>query len=111
MNFYYYRAFITKVYDGDSPTADIDLGFNVTLKNQKIRLYGINTPEVRGPQRDEGIFVRDCVRDLILNEEVILESYLDKSGKYGRWLAMIWLGDLNINEYLVDQELAEINFY
>lgn len=41
---YEYRAFVRKVYDGDTITVDIDLGFEVLLKNQKLRLYGINTP-------------------------------------------------------------------
>ena len=48
---YEYRAFVTKVYDGDTITVDIDLGFGVQLKKQSIRLSGINAPEVRGPSR------------------------------------------------------------
>ena len=50
---YEYRAFVRKVYDGDTITVDIDLGFEVMLKNQKLRLYGINTPEVRGESREQ----------------------------------------------------------
>ena len=45
---YEYRAFVRKVYDGDTITVDIDLGFDVVLKAQKIRLVRINAPEVRG---------------------------------------------------------------
>ena len=47
-NFYLYKAFVTDVYDGDTITVDIDLGFWTTLHKQKIRLYGINTPELKG---------------------------------------------------------------
>ena len=44
---YQYKAIITKVIDGDTVDVDIDLGFDVWLKNQRIRLYGIDTPESR----------------------------------------------------------------
>ena len=47
-----YRAHIIKVYDGDTVTADIDLGFNVILKKQKLRLIGIDAPEIRGAERE-----------------------------------------------------------
>ena len=39
-----YNAIITKIVDGDTVDVDIDLGFEVWLKNQRIRLYGIDTP-------------------------------------------------------------------
>jgi len=55
-NLYYYRARVTKVYDGDTITVDIDLGFHVGLKSEKIRLYRIDTPEVRGPEREQVLF-------------------------------------------------------
>jgi endonuclease YncB( thermonuclease family) len=58
-NLYNYRAFVTGVYDGDSITVDIDLGFNNWMKNQKVRLYGINTPELRGEERPSGLIARD----------------------------------------------------
>jgi micrococcal nuclease len=55
---YTYRAKIISVYDGDTVTALVDLGFGITNKI-KIRLKGINTPEVRGAERPEGIVSRD----------------------------------------------------
>ena len=48
---YEYKATVTKVYDGDTITVDFDLGFGILIRKQKIRLLGINTPEVRGPER------------------------------------------------------------
>ena len=56
---YTYNARCTSVYDGDSITVDIDLGFNHWMLNQKIRLFGINTPEVRGAERPSGLIARD----------------------------------------------------
>ncbi len=44
---YEYKAKIIEVYDGDTFTFEVDLGFSITVK-EKIRLAGINTPEVRG---------------------------------------------------------------
>ena len=106
-NFYKYKALITAVYDGDTVTADIDLGFGIWMKGQKLRLLGIDTPELRGEEREEGLKVRDYVRSLVLNQEVIVESERDKSGKYGRWLATIWIGDVNLNEKLISEGRAK----
>lgn len=98
---YNYKAHIKDVYDGDTVTAVVDLGF-LHYQEMKLRLYGIDTPELRGEEREEGLVVRDIVRDLILDKEVEIHSYKDKQGKYGRYLATIIIDDLNINEWLVE---------
>lgn len=110
---YSYRAHVTKVYDGDSITVDIDLGFFMKMCNQKIRLFGINTPEIRGEERPDGLIARDRVRELILDKDIIVKTYKDKAGKYGRWLGTIYLEDedgtwININQLLLAEGLAEI---
>ena len=51
---YLYRATITSVYDGDTCTADVDIGFKVTVRGEKIRLARINAPEIRGANRKAG---------------------------------------------------------
>ena len=103
LELYTYKAFVRKIYDGDSITADIQLGFEVLLKNQKLRLYGINTPEVRGLTRPEGLKVRDLVRSRISNKWVTIKTHKDKKGKYGRWIAEIYEhgADESINEWLL----------
>lgn len=106
-NLYKYKAIIVSVYDGDTCTADIDLGFGIWMKDQKLRLYGINTPEMRGEEKERGKEVRDYVRQLILGKEVIVETQKDKAGKYGRWLATIWIDDINLNEKLILEGKAE----
>jgi micrococcal nuclease len=110
----YNVAAVKKVYDGDTITVDIDLGFNMIMRNQKLRLYGINTPEVRGPEKEEGKKVRDFVRNLLVgNDDVWIQSYYDKSGKYGRWLATVYCrlhedGEyINLNEFLVESGQAK----
>jgi len=106
--FYIYKAKCTSVYDGDSITLDIDLGFNHTMSDQKIRLYGINTPEIRGDEREAGLVSAERLRGLILGKEIMLVSHKDKSGKYGRWLGTIYLEGQNLNQLLVDEGLAEL---
>ena len=63
---YHYRATITAVYDGDTCAADVDLGFKVTVRGEKIRLARINAPEIRGANRKAGLESRDFLRELIL---------------------------------------------
>ena len=105
---YEYRALVRKVYDGDTITVDIDLGFDMLLRNQKIRLLGINTPEVRGKERPEGLKSRDALRDKIGSKWVIIKTKKDKKGKYGRWLGTIFIEDENVNEWLIKEGLAEV---
>lgn len=112
---YTYTAYIreiTDIYDGDTITVDIDLGLYSWLHNQKLRLYGIDTPELRGEEREFGLFVRDVVREIIeINEPIIIKTHKDKKGKYGRWLAEIFVDGININQLLVERGYAEENFY
>ena len=102
---YEYKAFVRKVYDGDTITVDIDLGFDVILKNQKIRLSKINTPEVRGKSREEGIKVRNLVRERISNKWIVIKTTKDKKGKYGRWLGVIYEPGVeeSINDWLLNE--------
>ncbi|MFD0835358.1 thermonuclease family protein [Mariniflexile aquimaris] len=106
---YNYKAKIIDVYDGDTVTAIVDLGF-LHFQEMKLRLYGIDTPELRGAEKQAGIVVRDLVREMILNKEVEIHSYKDKQGKYGRYLANIIVDGLDINKWLVDNGHAKPYF-
>lgn len=107
---YEYNAKVTAVYDGDTYTVDIDLGLGVWMRGQKIRLFGVDTPEVRGEGKAEGKRVRDYVRDVILDQPVLLKTRRDKKGKYGRWLAKVIVskpnGLLDISTHLVKRGMA-----
>lgn len=103
---YHYRAFVTKVYDGDTITCNIDLGLGIVLNQQKFRLYGINAPEIKGITKSNGITSRDALAGKILNKEVIIHTFNDKKGKYGRYLGIIYLDGLNINQWLLDNHFA-----
>ena len=108
---YRYKAKITKVYDGDTVTADIDLGLGVWVRGEKLRLFGINAPEVRGPEKVKGKESRDFLRELILNKEVTVWTIKDKKGKYGRYLAKVFGDEGDINEFMVKQGNAEYKEY
>ncbi len=104
---YHYKAVIKSVYDGDTCKADIDLGLHVWITGETLRLYGINAPEVRGEERPQGIVSRDYLRALILDREILVETIRDSKGKYGRYLARLWLDDdeeglVDVNQRMVD---------
>jgi micrococcal nuclease len=102
---YQYAAHILRVVDGDTAEARVDLGFRVSV-HVTLRLYGINTPEVKGTTKEAGLKSKARLKELIEGKEVHLESKaLDK---YGRTVAVIRLGDQNINEMLVKEGFAVV---
>lgn len=106
---YNYKAKIIDVYDGDTVTAMVDLGF-LHFQEMKLRLYGIDTPELRGEEKEAGIVVRDIVRAMVLDKEVEIHSYKDKQGKYGRYLANIIVDGVDLNKWLVENNHAKPYF-
>ena len=101
---------VSKVYDGDTITVIIDLGFNITIK-EKIRLTLINAPEVRGIERPQGLKSRDYLREILYNaikeeKTIIIKTLKDRKGKYGRYLGEIFIDDISINEKLVNDGYA-----
>jgi micrococcal nuclease len=116
INLYQYNALVTKVYDGDTITVEIDLGFKTFVKGEKIRLSRINAPEVRGESREEGLKSRDYLRSLIMDKKILLETMRDKKGKYGRYLGEVFIKSedgnwININDTLVNKGFAEFKEY
>jgi micrococcal nuclease len=83
-NLYTYKAVIVEVYDGDTYKADIDLGMGVIKRKEKIRLAFVDTPELKGEERERGLEVRDHVKELILNKEVYIQTFKDRKGKWGK---------------------------
>lgn len=102
---YTYQAKVLSVYDGDTITIKIDLGFKIT-QEMKIRLENVDAPELRGDQRELGLLARDYLRNLINKKDIIINTVKDEKGKYGRYLGTIMLGDLNVNQHLINKGLA-----
>ena len=103
-----YPATVTDVYDGDTITVTVDLGMDVFIAGQKMRLLGIDTPELRGVEREDGLKVRDFVRELILNKKIVIQIPDEgrKKGKYGRWLCIVLIDGKNLNKLLVEKGFA-----
>ena len=110
-----YHAKVVAVYDADTITVHIDLGFKAELRGVKLRLFGIDAPEMRGPEKADGRIARDWLRERILDKQVRIKSHDGKDfgvGKYGRWLAEVFPVDgenvdLSFNDLLVEEGLAQ----
>ena len=99
-----YNAIVRRVVDGDTMDVTLDLGFDI-LYNNRIRLYGIHTPESRTRDLEEkklGLAAKDRVKELCpVGSSVIIKTTKEGRGKYGRILGEIFVGDVNINKQLV----------
>jgi len=108
---YTYKGICTRVVDGDTVDITLDLGFNTLIKN-RFRLYGIDSPETFGVKHSSeeykaGIKSKEKLAELIENKEVTVKTFKDKKGKYGRYIAVIYIDDLCINDFLVREGFAE----
>jgi len=110
---YEYVAKITRVVDGDTVDADVDIGFNVHVQ-ERFRLYGINTPEVHSKDQKEkvaGEAAKTRLMGLVLGKVVAIKTMKDDQEKYGRYLATLVTDDkVNVNDLLVKEGLAKPYF-
>ena len=90
---YEYRARLIKVVDGDTVDVDIDLGFGIWMKDERVRIMGIDTPESRTRDKVEKLFGKAASARVLelLEENIILKTQIarngeDMKGKYGRIL-------------------------
>lgn len=91
---YQYKAKLIRVVDGDTVDALIDCGFS-TFKKERIRLYGIDAPESRTRDKAEkkrGLAATARLKELIKEgkDEFIVKTIIDKKGKYGRLLGILY---------------------
>ncbi len=106
---YEYSCGITRIVDGDTVDAEIDLGFDIIYKS-RVRLYGIDTPESRTRDLDEkarGKLAAKFLSDAILHADtLVIQTKLDKKGKFGRVLGVIVADGVDLNQALIDNHLA-----
>ena len=88
---YEYKAQVLRIIDGDTLVVNIDLGFDVWIHNEVIRLNGIDTPEVQTTDPVEkffGTLAKNRVKEYLDNDgttgAVTLVSKTFKKEKYGR---------------------------
>lgn len=109
---YEYKAKILRVVDGDTVDVDIDLGFDIVLKKQRIRLYGVDTPESRTRDLEEkkhGLAAKEFVQSYLpVGTKQTLQTRLDDRGKFGRILGEFVAFDAKndrqstVNQLLID---------
>ena len=113
---YLYYADIDRIYDGDSITVTIDLGFHAAIRERSMRIMGVDTPELRGESdlhEEAGRAVRDLLRTTVLpTHKLIVES--KELDKYGRILGNLYIStemmvagqEFGLREYLIAMGLA-----
>ena len=111
---YEYRCTVVKIIDGDTVDVDIDLGFGVWMKKQRIRMYGIDTPESRTRdlvEKKYGLAAKEFLTGMLNDKAgITLKTHKDKEGKFGRILGELWrttdFADKSINEYMIEKHHA-----
>lgn len=111
---YQYKVTVTRVVDGDTVDVDIDLGFSVVLKKQRVRLYEIDTPESRTRDKEEkkfGLASKEYLKNTLLAAKNIYLISYDK-GKFGRILGELFIddNDKSVNMQMVDNHHA-VKYY
>lgn len=106
---YKYKGEVVKVVDGDTIDVMVDLGFNIFIK-ERFRLARIDAWEVRGEERVKGLEAKAFVKDLLDGKEVFIDS--QGTGKYGRWIAEVFVLDdkgamMNVNDELMEKGHAK----
>ena len=102
---YEYKCKLVKVVDGDTIDVDIDLGFGVWMRKQRIRLYGIDTPESRTSDKVEKVY-GNAAKDFLVKwtnaGDLYLKTFKDGKGKFGRILGefRIYDGEQDIGNIL-----------
>jgi micrococcal nuclease len=101
---YQYKCKINKVLDGDTVDIDLDLGFNIILVNQRVRMAGVDTPESRTANKEEK--VRGLLSKKKLAEKLPVGSWQvietqksdNNDDKFGRILG--------VNDWLIKNNYA-----
>ena len=106
---YEYKCKIRKVVDGDTVDVDIDLGFGVWLRKQRVRLVGIDTPVSRTKDLEEkkyGLAAKDFLTKWVTSGGLTIKTIKDARGKFGRILGELWCFNTNVNEKMIEEHHA-----
>ena len=104
-----YRAKVIKVIDGDTVDVDIDLGFGIWQKNERVRIMGIDTPESRTRDKVEkkfGLAAKAKLKSL-LGKTTVLKTTINKKGvdmkgKFGRVLGDFLYEDKSVSKIMCE---------
>ena len=93
---YDYNVTVERVIDGDTVDVDIDLGFGVVLKKERVRIMGIDTEESRTRDKVEDLFgelAKARLKEILGEQTILVCKKYDAKGKFGRIL-----GDFQTND-------------
>lgn len=106
---YEYKAKVTRVIDGDTFEALVDLGFYI-FTEITLRLVEVNTPETWRPINEaenyHGELATKFVSDLILDKEIIIKT--TGQGIYNRWNSKVYVDDKNIGDLIESHNLVRL---
>jgi len=113
-DFSYRVSKVTKVVDGDTIDVILDMGFDIMYK-QRVRLYGIDTPESRTRDLEEkkyGLLSKEFLkRQLKDASRIVIKTYKgDETGKFGRILGDVWCDGVSVNKLMCKQGHA-VEYY
>lgn len=108
-----YRAKLHRVVDGDTLDLLIDLGFGVAVR-ERVRLLGLDAPEVVGTARAEGLAAKRALHVLLGGAgDLRIRTVLDKRDGFRRYLAEVWHWDgytwTHVNAWLVERGHAVVD--
>lgn len=108
---YEYHAHVRSVYDADTLRLTVDLGMDTYVRHS-VRLIGIDTPEISGEQRPQGLVAKDYVSTWLATHcavdegmpLVVINTIKDRREKYGRYLVIVYNTDKTrcLNDDLID---------
>lgn len=96
---------VTRIVDGDTIHVDLD------GRDTSVRLIGIDTPEKQGPYTQLECYGEEATRhtaELLDGRTVDLEFDVERTDRYGRTLAYVWLGDQLVNETILRDGYAQL---
>ena len=113
---YEYKCKVTRVVDGDTVDIDIDLGFGVWLHKERVRIYGIDTPESRTRDLEEkkfGLMAKEFVKKFVKGDKRNIKSNIilrtqkyDAKGKFGRILGDIIVDGTSLSDTMIKEHHA-----
>ena len=106
---YFYEVDGYTVTDGDTLKCYVSIGFDTYVK-KSFRLVKVDTPEIRGPERPQGLEVKEYVINLLEGKKLYLIS--KKKGVYGRWVADVFYVEneqfFSLSEHLLENGMGEL---
>ena len=108
---YEYKVKVLRIIDGDTIDVDVNLGFDVVLSKQRVRLYGIDTPESRTRNKEEkirGLLSKEYLKDKCPKDSIITLVSKER-GKFGRILGILYNEEnkeLSVNDRMIEEGYA-----